>query len=317
MAEEEPRQHPRIDLAIPVFNEEPVLPELLARIGKTLAAIPGGPHRAILVDDGSSDRTLEILRSSRLEGAVLKVASLSRNFGHQAAISAALDQVDADVVIVMDADLQDPPEAIHQFLEAYEEGYDVVYAKRVKRKESWLLRAAYYLFYRVAARLSEVTLPLDAGDFALLSRRVVDELRRSQETHRFLRGLRAFVGFRQTGIEIERAERFAGKTKYSALALVRLASDGIFSFSIVPLRLAALTGLLGACASVTYAVYAIVARILFDSAPRGFTTLIAAILFLASLQMLFLGVIGEYVGRIYNEVKRRPLYVLESVTEVR
>ena len=196
---------PRVSLAIPVFNEEAVVPELVRRTTAVLDDIPGGPHEIVLVDDGSSDRTLEFLEKAAEKDSRIVVVSLSRNFGHQTALGAALDQVSGDVAVLLDGDLQDPPEAVPTLLDWYQQGYDVVYVRRVNRKESWWLRSCYYLFYRLLAALSSVQLPLDAGDFGLMSRRVIAVFRRMPEQHRYLRGLRTWVGFRQIGIPMERA----------------------------------------------------------------------------------------------------------------
>jgi dolichol-phosphate mannosyltransferase len=206
-----------------------------------------------------------------------------------------------------------PPEAIPAFLERYEQGYDVVYAQRVKRKEIWWLRACYYIFYRLLAALSTIQLPLDAGDFSLMSRRVTDEIRRMPEHHRYIRGMRTWVGFRQTGIPIERSARHAGSTKYSPLKLLKLASDGIFAFSIVPLRAAAIVGATATALSILYALYALYVKFHLHS-PQGFTALILAITFLAGVNLSFLGIIGEYVGRAYEEAKGRPHYVVRKGT---
>jgi dolichol-phosphate mannosyltransferase len=210
----------------------------------------------------------------------------------------------------MDGDLQDPPEAIPQFIEKYFEGYDVVYAQRVRRKESLPLRISYYVFYRLMARFSDMNLPLDAGDFALMSRRVVYHLQRMPEHHRYLRGLRFWVGFRQIGIPIERSERHSGRSKYGFFRLLKLASDGIFAFSIVPIRAAALLGLAAMLFSSLFALYAIVAKIVFHQSPKGFTALLLLITLLSGILLFFLGVIGEYVGRIYEETKGRPIYIV-------
>jgi len=303
---------PRVSLAIPVFNEEAVVPELLRRTTAVLDSLPNGPHEIVLVDDGSSDRTLEVLEAAAKDDARLVVVALSRNFGHQIALAAALDHVDGDVVILMDGDLQDPPEAIPILLENYGKGFDVVYVRRVNRKEAWWLRLCYYMFYRLVALLSSTQLPLDAGDFGLMSRRVIDEMRRMPEHHRYLRGMRSWVGFRQTGIPIERSQRLAGRTKYSPLKLLKLASDGIFAFSIVPLRAAALLGALAITLSFLFTVYALYAKFLRHS-PQGFTALIVVVTFLSGVNLFFLGIIGEYVGRIYEEAKARPHYVVRSV----
>lgn len=306
--------HPRLSVAIPLHNESGGVAELLSRLGKVLDGIPGGPHEIVLVDDGSRDDTLARVQRAAQSDPRLVVIGLSRNFGHQVALSAALDHVSGDVIVAMDGDLQDRPEAIPQLLEKHREGYEVVYARRTQRKEGWMLRASYYLFYRLMARLSDIRLPLDAGDFALMTRRVVDEMRAAPEHHRYLRGLRGWVGFRQTGLAVERDERFAGSTNYGPLKLLKLASDGILSFSIVPLRAATLLGLFAVVATILFSLYALYVRIVEHRAPVGYTSLMLFMSFLAGVQLFFLGVIGEYVGRTYQEAKRRPLYVVASVT---
>jgi dolichol-phosphate mannosyltransferase len=304
---------PRVSIAVPLHNEEAGLPELLRRIGAALDLVPGGPHETVLVDDGSTDGSLALLEAASVRDDRVVVISLSRNFGHQAALSAALDHVTGDVTIVMDGDLQDPPEVIPSFLARYAEGYDVVYAQRTQRKEAWWLRASYYLFYRMLRRLSSVAVPVDAGDFGLMSRRVVEELRRTPERQRFLRGLRSWVGFRQIGIPVERHKRPTGKSKYSMGRLLGLAFDGIFAFSIVPIRAAALLGAVAIALSVAFACYSLYAKFALHQSPRGFTALLFIITFLSGVNLFFLGVIGEYVGRVYEEVKRRPLYVISRV----
>ena len=286
---------------------------MVRRVGGALSGLSGGPHEIVLVDDGSTDRTLMRLEAAAARDARVVVVALSRNFGHQAALTAALDFVNGDVVVSMDGDLQDAPEAIPQFLGQYEQGYDVVYAKRVQRKEGLLLRLCYWMFYRLAARMSTIELPLDAGDFGLMSYRVVAELRGMREQHRYLRGLRSWVGFRQIGIDVERAARMQGETKYGALKLLKLASDGLFAFSTVPLRLAAVLGAFAMFTSSAFALYSIVAKFVFSTSPRGFTAGIVIATFLSGVHLLFLGAIGEYVGRIYEEVKRRPLYVVSHI----
>ena len=303
---------PRVSLAIPVYNEEAIVTELLERTTRVLEQTPGGPHEIILVDDGSSDGTAERLARAARDDARLVLIVFSRNFGHQAALAAALDHVSGDVAILMDGDLQDPPEAIPAFLESYARGFDVVYARRIRRKEAWWLRACYWLFYRLIAALSPVRLPLDAGDFGLLSRRVVEQIRRMPEHHRYLRGLRSWVGFKQTGISIERSARPAGRTKYSALKLLKLASDGIFAFSIVPLRAASMLGSIAIGFSALYSLYSLYAKF-WKHSPQGFTAIILVVTFLSGVHLFFLGIIGEYVGRIYEETKARPHYVIDRI----
>jgi len=306
-------QNPRVSAAIAVYNEEANVPELLRRLSAVLNGLPGGPHEMLFVDDGSSDGTRALLESAAERDSRIVLVSLSRNFGHQAALTAALDYASGDAVVVMDGDLQDPPEAIPRLLERHREGFDVVYARRAGRKEPWWLRAAYYTFYRLLASIADLRLPLDAGDFALLSARVVAEVRRTREYHRYLRGLRTWVGFRQTGVDLDRPYRHAGRSKYSLPRLFGLALNGIFAFSIVPLRLAVVLGAIAVLLSGGFGLYSIYARLVLHQSPQGFTALIVAIVFLSGVNLFFLGVIGEYVGRVYEQVKARPVYVVASV----
>jgi dolichol-phosphate mannosyltransferase len=307
------RAAPSVSLAIPVFNEAEGLPHLLNRLRAVLDHLPGAPHQMVFVDDGSADQSLAILEAEAVQDPRILVVALSRNFGHQIALTAALDHVTGDVTILMDADLQDEPEAIPTFLAEFEKGYDVVYARRGSRKEGPFLRLSYRLFYRVISRLSAIDLPLDAGDFGLVSRRVVAQIRRSPEHHRYLRGLRRWVGFKQTGIVMDRAARHAGESKYGLFKLLQLASDGIFAFSIAPIRAAAMLGLWAVGGSLVYMLYTGYAKFVLDQAPRGFTALVFLITFLSGLNLIFLGVLGEYVGRIYEEVKGRPLYIVDRI----
>jgi dolichol-phosphate mannosyltransferase len=308
---------PRISVAIPLHNEQDVLPELLSRLTAVLDGLPGGPHEIVLVDDGSADRTFEIVREAAARDERVVGVRLSRNFGHQAALTAGLEIVSGDVVVVMDGDLQDRPEEIPRFLAKHELGYDVVYAQRTDRKESVALRASYFLFYRLLDRLSDLSLPVDAGDFSLLSRRVVDELNLLPERHRYLRGLRTWVGFRQIGITVERDPRAGGQPSYTVGKLLKLAFDGVFSFSVSPLRAAWILGAVASAAASVYALYAIFQRLFLGGTPQGFTALIVAITFFAGIQLLFLGLIGEYLGRVYDEAKARPHFVIAEVVRER
>jgi polyisoprenyl-phosphate glycosyltransferase len=304
---------PSISVLVPLHNEQMVLPELLLRIGRTLSAIDGGPHEMIFVDDGSADGTLGILEEAARLDPRISVIVLSRNFGHQAALSAGLDHVSGDVTVVLDGDLQDPPEMIPSFIDKYQQGFDVVYALRTSRKESFWLKLCFFLFYRLMSSMADTKLPIDAGDFGLVSRRVVDQLRSMPEHHRYLRGMRSWVGFRQVGIAVERSERFAGESKYGALTYLRLASDAIFSFSTIPIRAAALIGFVSVILSGLFTLYAIVEKLVLHHSPRGFTAQLLVTTFLSGTLLLFLGIIGEYVGRIYEEVKGRPVYVVQRV----
>jgi polyisoprenyl-phosphate glycosyltransferase len=300
----------RLSIGIALHNEEQVVPELVRRVAAALDDLPGGPHEVVLVDDGSTDATWElVLDAAASDGRIVGIR-LSRNFGHQAALTAALEAVTGDLVVVMDGDLQDRPEEIPRFLAEYDRGYDVVYAQRVDRKESRPLRASYYLFYRLMRRLSEVAVPVDAGDFALLSRRAVDQINRLPERHRYIRGLRTWVGFQQTGIPVERDARAGGEPSYTLGRLLRLAFDGVFAFSIAPLRAAWLFGAFASAAASLYALWAIFQRLFLGTSPQGFTALIVAITFFAGIQLLFLGLIGEYIGRVYDEAKGRPHFVV-------
>ena len=299
----------RLSVVIPIYNEEEVLPELLRRLGAVLDGVDGD-HEIILVDDGSRDRSVAIIEEASGSDPRLVLVQLARNFGHQAALSAGMDEVTGEAAILMDADLQDVPEEIPRFVAAWEDGADVVYARRTKRKEPLWLRSAYYWYYRVLARVSDVEQPLDAGDFSLLARPVVDTIRGSREHNRFLRGLRTWVGFHQVGIEVERAPRAAGESKYNLSRLFKLGFDGLFSFSSLPVRIASLAGLGALGLSSLFLLYAVYVK-LAGGSPDGFTALVAIIVFLSGMQLLFLGVMGEYIHRILDEVRARPLYVVK------
>ena len=306
----------RLSVAIPLFNEESVLFELHSRLSGVLDELGGGEHEIVFVDDGSTDATREILAGLVVADPRVKAVLLSRNFGHQAALSAAMDHVNGDAVVLMDGDLQDTPETIPRFIEQFLQGFDVVYAIRKKRKESLFLRTCYATAYWVIRKLSKLNLPEGTGDFALLSRRVVDQMKKLPERHRYLRGLRYWVGYAQTGIEVERDARHSGESKYNFSGLCRLAFDGIFSFSVKPLRAATGIGALAVVGSLTFAAYAIFSHLFLSASPQGFTALITVMTLLTGIQLLFLGIIGEYVGRVYEQVKFRPMYVVDEVLTV-
>ena len=300
-----------LGIVIPAFNEEANLPELVRRIRQTLegAAIP---FRLFFVNDGSRDGTLDFLRRLAAEDPRVRVLSFSRNFGHQISISAGLAHADGDAVVVLDADLQDPPEVIPDLVAKWAQGFDVVYAVRQRRKEGVLKRFAYSLFYRILQRISAVKIPLDSGDFSLMDAKVVAQIRALPERNRFLRGLRSWVGFRQTELTYERMARHAGEPKYRTRHLVKLALDGFFAFSTLPLQLATYLGFLAAGLGFLYLLYALTTRLLFGN-PAGWTSLAAIILFLGGTQLMILGILGAYLGRVYEEVKQRPLYILDEV----
>ena len=313
------KKAPLLSVVVPCFNEEEVLPITHARLIEVLGGDPRIELELLYVDDGSSDGTAGILQRLARQDPRVRPVSLTRNFGHQPAVSAGMARASGDVVAVIDADLQDPPEVVLEMLERWREGYEVVYGVRTKRKEGLLKRAFYAIFYRLYRRLASIDVPLDSGDFALMDRRVVEVINRLPEKNRFVRGLRSWAGFRQTGLVYERAARAAGTAKYPFLRLLRLALDGIFNFSTVPLTAIFLLGLITAFASAVAAVVYFVARLrgvaLFTSGPaeaQGFTTLILAILFFSGVQLISIGILGEYLGRIYEEAKRRPAFVVRE-----
>lgn len=311
------RPDPAVTVAIPLYNEEPVVEQLLKKVNATLEGLPrAGDHEILCVDDGSEDGTLAKLLDMRAVYRNLRVLSLSRNFGHQPALSAALDAATGDVVFVIDGDLQDDPAALPRFLEEYLNGADIVYATRTRRRESVWLRAAYSIHYRLLSRLSDTAIPVDAGDFSLLSRRGVELLRSLPERQRYLRGLRAWIGLVQVGVPIDRDERFAGQSKYSLRDLIGLSLSGVFAFSVVPLRVATFLGAVTVLSGLGYGVYVLVDR-LTGGSPQGFAALALMEIVFAGMILLVLGVIGEYIGRIYDEVKRRPIYVVAEEWKAR
>jgi polyisoprenyl-phosphate glycosyltransferase len=296
-------------IVIPIFNEEETILELWHRLLNVLQQV-GGHSEVIFVDDGSRDNSFKLLIELSSQYPEIKILSLSRNFGHQCALAAGIDHANGQAVILMDGDLQDSPEAIIQFIETWKQGYDVVYAVRQKRKEKWLKRLAFRLFYLLQSSLSSINLPLDAGIFSLMDRKVADALRQMPERNKYLSGLRAYAGFKQIGIFVERGPRYRGQPRVSIIKLFKLAFDGIFSFSTIPLRMATFLGLI--CASSSFIIgliglyYKFVLGIEFLSWAYGLTTTF----FLGGVQLLSLGIIGEYVGRIYDEVKQRPYYII-------
>ncbi len=299
--------HPDISIVVPVYNETAVFPELLRRITAVLNSANLGSAEAIFVDDGSRDNTLEQIRAASAKDSRIKYLSFSRNFGHQVAVSAGIEHAFGRCVVVMDGDLQDPPELIPELLAKHDQGWEVVYAVRKNRKEGPLLRACYAIFYRLMDRISDIPIPLDTGDFCLMDRRVADVLRKMPERNRFVRGIRAWAGFRQTAHEYDRDKRFAGSPKYSFGKLVKLALDGVTSFSDFPLRLCGYLGFVIAGMSVLGLVYSVISKIFYNSTPAGWTSTSIAIFFIGGVQLLMLSVVGHYVARIYTEVRQRPL----------
>jgi glycosyltransferase involved in cell wall biosynthesis len=303
---------PTVSIVIPVFNERENLPTLISRLQPIVDRLVAGAFEIIFVDDGSSDGSSAMLDGFHRRERRIKVIHFSRNFGHQAGLQAGLEVASGDCVVLMDADLQDPPEMLPRFLEFWKSGFAVVYAVRQKRKEGVLKRACYALFYRTMKAIAEIDVPLDSGDFCLLDRRVVDVLASMPERGRFLRGLRSWVGFRQKGVEYERAARNAGATKYTLPKLIHLAFSGYVGFSSMPLRLASGLGVMSAGAGFCVAGWAILSKILGAPTPWGWASTTALMLIIGGIQLLVLGIIGEYLGRVFDEVRRRPAYVIGS-----
>jgi glycosyltransferase involved in cell wall biosynthesis len=304
-----------ISIVVPLFNEEGNVPELIRRIEQIMdrAALPGERYEIVAVNDGSRDGTLAALRAAQARQPRLVVVDLSRNFGHQIAATAGLETALGDAVILMDGDLQDPPELIDAFLEKWREGYDVVFATRKKRRgETPFKVMTASVFYRTIRRLTNVSIPVDTGDFRLMSRRVVDALALAREKHRFLRGLVSWVGFKQTGVEYERDPRHSGATKYPLSKMLTFAIDGITSFSEIPLRFATYLGFGVSFVAFVYAIVVLLLKIYGYNEP-GYTSMMVAILFLGGVQLITIGIAGEYLGRIYDQVKQRPLYLISSV----
>lgn len=305
---------PVISVVAPVYNEEVLLPEFHRRTAAMLEQL-GETYEIVLVNDGSRDRCPEIMRELHAQDPHVKVINFSKNFGHQIAITAGMDYARGQTVVVIDSDLQDPPEVIPQLFARWREGYQVVYAVRKEREgETAFKKTTASIFYRLIRRITNVDIPVDTGDFRLMDRRVVNALKSMREQKRFMRGLSVWVGFKQIGVEYKRDARKAGETKYPLSKMVRFALDGITAFSYLPLQLATYFGFVVAALSLVFVILVIVLRLIQPNNPDPFfygqATTLVSVLFLGSVQLIFLGVIGEYLGRIYDEVKRRPLYIV-------
>ncbi|HVN70236.1 MAG TPA: glycosyltransferase family 2 protein [Candidatus Binatia bacterium] len=309
---------PVLSIVVPLYNEAANVPPLLERIGSVVERLrPDFEPEIVLVNDGSSDGTAMAVRREMDHRRNVVLVNLSRNFGHQLAATAGIEIATGDAVVLMDGDLQDPPELIEAFLHKWRQGYDVVYAvRRTRRGESSFKLVTARIFYRVIKRMTKIAIPLDAGDFRLMSRRVVDALRRSPERHRFLRGMVSWVGFNQTAIEYDRDVRHSGKTKYPLTKMLSFAMDGITSFSDIPLRFASYFGFAVSAVAFVYALVVIGFK-LFSLKPPAYTpgwaSTIVAVLFLGGVQLMSLGILGEYLGRVYDEVKGRPLYLISDI----
>lgn len=301
-----------ISIVVPAYNEQEVLPEFHHRIEAVLDSLPF--HSEVLyVNDGSTDATLQVLQSLRERDDRITIVDLSRNFGKEIALTAGLNKAEGAAVIVIDADLQDPPEIIPSLLEEWKKGYDVVYAQRLQRSgESFLKKATARLFYRLMQRMGRVKIPEDTGDFRLLSRRAVDALNTLNEQHRFMKGLFTWIGYAQKAVPYNRDPRSAGQTKWNYWGLLNLAIEGITSFTTAPLRFAAFVGFMTAISAFSYGAYMIVSTLFLGNPVPGYPSLIVIVLFLGGIQLMAIGVVGEYVGRIFNETKQRPLYFINS-----
>lgn len=306
---------PTISIIAPIFNEEKNLPELYRRVGEVMDSL-GEAWELVLVDDGSSDGSANLMRELARNDSRVRPVIFARNFGHEIAVAAGLDFSRGQAMIMMDADLQDPPEVIPEMIARWREGYEVVYAKRSEREgESWFKLFTASLFYRLIARITDVDIPMDVGNFRLLDRKVVDVLRQMRERHRFIRGMSVWVGFRQIGVPYHRAARFAGETKYPFRKMFRLAVTAITGFSYFPLQLATYVGFISAGISIIVIPVVIALRLAGSKAFYGQATTLIAVLFLGGVQLISLGILGEYIGRLYDEAKGRPLYIVREAPE--
>ena len=307
----------KISYVLPVFNEAESIERFYSELRRALEKIRSRySFELIFVNDGSRDDSLEHLRRIHARDREVKVVDFSRNFGHQIAITAGTDLSTGDATIIMDTDLQDPPEVSLQLIERWEEGYDVVYAQRRGRSDTFFKRWSAYLYYRLLRRLSDVDIPKDTGDFRLMDARAVEALRRFREVNRFVRGMVAFLGFKQTAVAFHRPDRAAGETNYPLKKMVKLGFDGVTSFSTTPLRLITRLGFAAFLLSFLWIVYALVMRLFFpQETVSGWTMTIIAVLFMGGVQILTLGILGTYIGRIYSEVQRRPLYIISEILD--
>lgn len=303
---------PQINIVVPLYNEELVFDELVNRLQKLMDNTRLSIE-VILVDDGSKDNTAGKMRELSLKNEKFQSVILSRNFGHQSALSAGLNFVNAsEAVLIIDGDLQDPPELLDEFYAQLKKGYDVVYAIRKNRKESYIKKLAYKWFYKFLKKISYIEIPLDSGDFSLISLRIVRQLNQMPEESRFLRGMRSWIGYSQIGLEYERERRGAGESKYTKKKLLKLAFNGIFNFSEYPIKVITNLGLFTIITSIIYFIYVVIKKIFFGDVPQGFTALLFMIIFFGGIQLFAIGLIGEYVLRIFFQVKKRPLYILKE-----
>ncbi len=306
---------PEISIVVPLFNEASLFNLLIERLNKVIEKADF-PIEVILVDDGSSDNTATLIRALSLGNPHFKGVLLSRNFGHQVAVSAGIANSTATkALLIIDGDLQDPPELLFQFYSKLKEGYDVVYAIRKKRKEKFIKRLSYYFFYRLQQKITNINVQIDSGDFCIMSARVAGIIMKMPEQSRYLRGLRSWVGFKQVGIEYEREERASGNSKYSFKMLLKLAYNGIFNFSELPVKFITSLGLYSILLGLIYLSYSVYRKYVYHDAPKGFAGLLSAIIMFSGAQLLSIGILGEYIIRIFMQSKGRPLYVISEIIE--
>jgi len=304
---------PQVSIIAPLYNEEDSLPTLVARLNQVMDQSPLAIE-VVLVNDGSRDRTPEMMQALALSDPRYHCVFLSRNHGHQLALTAGLASArGSEAVMVIDGDLQDPPELLSEFYAHYLDGYDIVYAVRQKRKESWWKRTAYFMFYRLIRNISYIDLPLDSGDFSLMSRKVVNILNQMPEESRYIRGMRSWIGFKQKGVRYERSERHAGNSKYSLSMLFKLAYNGIFNFSEFPIKFVTQLGMGAVLISFVYFLVVLTKKLFFASVIEGFTALLFVIILFGGVQLIALGVLGEYILRIFFQTKNRPLFIVDKV----
>lgn len=304
----------RIEILVPCYNEEAVLEKFYERVQSVIAGINGCEFQYIFVNDGSTDGTLEIMRRLRQRDDRVHYVGLSRNFGKEAAMIAGLDQVDADAVIIMDADLQDPPELVPEMIDWWRRGYKDVSAKRRSREgESWFKKWSSHVYYKLLQRMTDFPIQIDVGDFRLLDRQCIEALRLMREAQRYTKGMFSWIGFEKKEILFDRSARAAGRTKWNYWKLMNLALEGITSFTMVPLRIASFLGCILASAAMIYMIFIVAKTLIYGGDVPGYPSLISVILFIGGVQILFLGIIGEYLGRIFNESKRRPLYLISEL----
>ena len=299
-----------LSIIIPIYNEEDNINELYKKLNRVIKSYLN--YEIIFINDASTDKSFESLCKISELNKNIKIINFTRNFGHQASFKAGIDHSSKDIVVLMDGDLQDDPENIHKFIEKINEGYNIAYAIRIKRKETFFKRFAYKFFYRLLRVTSDIDIPLDSGDFSAMDRIAIKKIKKFNEKNIYLRGIRSWIGLKQIGIPVERKKRFAGKSKYSLSKLTKLAYDGIISFSTLPLKIASYFGIFITFLSLSYIIIIIVNKLIFNTSPQGWPSLMVIILFLGGIQLVFLGLIGEYLIRIYDEVKNRPNYLIKE-----